>query len=167
MLSGISSWILSIVGVVIIGVLVDLILPEGEMQKYIKAIFSIIVVVIMVSPILKIDIDKIDFNKFIYNETSVELNQEYINKYNNQYKENLEKIIESTLKSNGFGGVIVKILLNLSNSDFEIEKVELDIKNLVININSPHIDKYKEMKAIVVSMLSIKEDKVAFNEWGK
>lgn len=164
MLSGISSWILSIVGIVIIGVLVDLILPDGEMQKYIKAVFSIIVVVIMVSPILQIDIDKIDFNKFIYNETSVELNQEYINNYNDKYRQNLEELLENALQINGFSNIDAKLYTNMSNKTFEVEKVELNIKNLVINANTVHIDKYKEMKAIVVSVLNVNEKKVVFNE---
>ena len=34
-----TSWILSIVGIVLLGVLIDLILPNGEIQKYIKSIF--------------------------------------------------------------------------------------------------------------------------------
>jgi len=166
MISGITSWILSIVGVVIIGVLVDIILPEGEMQKYIKAVFSVIVIVIMITPILQIDFNKIDFDKFLFNETSIELNQNYINNYNDKYKENVEEILKNSLKSNGFSNVDVEIYLNKSNTNFEINKVVLNIKNLVININSVHIDKYKEMKTIVVACLNIDENKVVFNEWG-
>ncbi|MBE5745860.1 MAG: stage III sporulation protein AF [Clostridiales bacterium] len=164
MISGITSWILSIVGVVIIGVLVDIILPEGEMQKYIKAVFSVIVIVIMITPILQIDFNKIDFDKFLFNETSIELNQNYINNYNDKYKENVEEILKNSLKSNGFSNVDVEIYLNKSNTNFEINKVVLNIKNLVININSVHIDKYKEMKTIVVACLNIDENKVVFNE---
>jgi len=164
MISGITSWILSIVGVVIIGVLVDIILPEGEMQKYIKAVFSVIVIVIMITPILQIDFNKIDFDKFLFNETSIELNQNYINNYIDKYKENVEEILKNSLKSNGFSNVDVEIYLNKSNTNFEINKVVLNIKNLVININSVHIDKYKEMKTIVVACLNIDENKVVFNE---
>lgn len=160
----ISSWIISIVGIVILGVLVDLILPEGQMQKYIKSIFSIIVVLTMVSPLLQIDIDKIDFDRFIYNETSVELNDNYLKNYNEDYKIALENLLIENLKEKGFSGVIVAISYNLSNTNFEIEKVELNIKNLVINTNQVHIDKYKEMRAIVVNMLNIKENIVVIYE---
>lgn len=161
----ITSWILSVVGIVIIGVLVDLILPEGEMQKYIKAVFSIFVVFVLISPVLKIDITQIDFNKFIYNDNSVNINEEYLKNYNNQYKLSLENTCETTLKSNGYANVDVEILINLSTTKFEIEKVYLNLKNLVINSNSVHIDKYKEIKSIIISILGVDENMVVINEW--
>ncbi len=34
------GWILSIVGIVFIGVILDIILPDGKTSKYIKHIFS-------------------------------------------------------------------------------------------------------------------------------
>lgn len=160
----ITSWLLSIVGIVVIGVLTDIILPEGEMQKYIKAIFSVFIVFVMISPILNIDLNKIDFNKFVYNQTSVEINDEYLKNYNNSYKESLEKLCEGQLKSQGFLNVKVEISLNLSINKFEIEKVDVNLKKLVINTNDVHIDKYREIKSIIISVLGIKEDKVVISE---
>lgn len=162
-----SSWIISIVGIVVLGVLMDLIMPDGEMRKYIKSIFSVFVVFIMINPVLKIDINKIDFNKFIYNESSVEINQNFLNNYNKEYKQSLELICEENLKNAGFSGVEVVICLDLSKTSFEIEKVKLDLKNLVINTNMVHIDKYKEMRNVVVSLLDLKEEKVVFDGWRK
>jgi len=164
MSSVISSWIISIIGIVVLGVLIDLVLPDGQMQKYIKSVFSIIIVLTMVSPLLNININEIDFNKFIYNEASVELNENYLKNYNEDYKIALENLVIDALKEDGFSGVVVEISYNLSNNKFEIEKVELDIKKLVINTNQVHIDKYKEMRAIVVKMLNIKEGIVVFYE---
>lgn len=167
MSSIISNWIISIVGVVILSVLIDLILPEGQMQKYIKSVFSVVIVLTMVSPILKIDISSIDFNKFIYNESSVEINTNYLNNYNEDYKKSLEEIVENALKDGGFLNVEVEISYNLSNNNFEIEKVKLDIKKLVINANQVHIDKYKEMQTIVENLLNVKEDLIVIYEWRK
>ena len=164
MSSIISNWIISIVGVVILSVLIDLILPEGQMQKYIKSVFSVVIVLTMVSPILKIDISSIDFNKFIYNESSVEINTNYLNNYNEDYKKSLEEIVENALKDGGFLNVEVEISYNLSNNNFEIEKVKLDIKKLVINANQVHIDKYKEMQTIVENLLNVKEDLIVIYE---
>ena len=156
----VTGWIVSIVGVVVLGVLIDIILPEGQMQKYIKSIFSVIVVLTMVSPLFNIEIGNINFDQFIYNESSVELNQNYLNNYNEDYKTSLQNLLEENLKENGFGGVKVEITYNLSNNNFEIEKVVLDIKKLVINTNQVHIDKYKEIRAITVKLLNVEEDVV-------
>ncbi len=161
-----GGWILSIIGIVLIGVIVDLILPDGEMQKYIKSIFLVFVVFVMINPILNFNIDKIDFNKFIYNSSSVEINENFLINYNKEYKKSLEKVCEASLENKGFKNVIVTIYLNMSTTKFEIKQVELNLKNLVINENSVHIDKYKEIKSIILSLLDIEENRVVF-KWVK
>lgn len=163
-MEAITGWLLGVVGIVLIGTLVDLILPDGEMQKYIKAIFSIVIVFVMISPIVNIDLNKIDFNKFIYNDSSVTINEKYLKNYNNIYKESLEKTCEMALKNSGFSGVKVNICLNMSITKFQIEKVEVNLKNLVIDTNKVHIDKYQEIKSVIISVLGVDEDKVVTSE---
>lgn len=161
----IMSWLLSVIGIVVIGVLINLILPEGEIQKYIKAIFSVFVVFIMIYPILNIDISKINYDEFFYNQTSVTVDEKYLENYKEKYRESLQNQCETVLNNNGYQNVRVEIYLNLSSEKFEIEKVYVNLKNLVINGNSVHIDKYKEIKSIIVSLLDVEEGKVIMNEW--
>lgn len=160
----IMSWLLSVIGIVVIGVLINLILPEGEIQKYIKAIFSVFVVFIMIYPILNIDISKINYDEFFYNQTSVTVDEKYLENYKEKYRESLQNQCETVLNNNGYQNVRVEIYLNLSSEKFEIEKVYVNLKNLVINENSVHIDKYKEIKSIIVSLLDVEEGKVIMNE---
>ncbi len=44
---------IGIVGVVSLGVLIEIVLPEGENTKYIRGIFSIIVIFVIVAPLPK------------------------------------------------------------------------------------------------------------------
>ena len=46
-----GNYILSIVGIVILGVIIDIMLVEGQMQKYIKSIFVIFVIFVIIAPI--------------------------------------------------------------------------------------------------------------------
>ena len=54
-MSAFSSWLLSVVGVVILGVLIDVVLPEGNVNKYIKAVFAFVIILVIISPLTKID----------------------------------------------------------------------------------------------------------------
>lgn len=164
MSSIITGWILSVLGVSILGVLVDIILPNGEMQKYIKSIFSILIVFSLIVPLLNIDINNLNFDNLIYNNASVELDNNYINSFNTQYKILLENNCEQLLEANGFSGVSVEIDMIMENNSFEIKKVELNLKNLVINQNEVHINKYTEMRNCITKYLDVKEDMVVFNE---
>ena len=49
-----TGYILSVLGIVIAGVFMDVILPSGTIAKYIKGIYSIFVVVVLVNPIMKL-----------------------------------------------------------------------------------------------------------------
>lgn len=46
-----ASWIMGIVVIAALGVLLDIILPEGETEKYVKGIFSILIIFVIISPL--------------------------------------------------------------------------------------------------------------------
>jgi stage III sporulation protein AF len=67
-----SAWIISIVGVISLGILLEIILPEGQTTKYVKGAFSLLVVFVIVAPIpafLKTDW-KLDFDSAQYDVDS-------------------------------------------------------------------------------------------------
>ncbi|MBQ8614967.1 MAG: stage III sporulation protein AF, partial [Clostridia bacterium] len=49
-----TGYILSILGIVVAGVFIDIIVPSGSINKYIRGIYSIFVVAVLVSPIMKL-----------------------------------------------------------------------------------------------------------------
>ena len=66
-----EKWIMSIVGVVILTALFELFMVEGETKKYIKGILSVIVIIVIISPLpnlLKKDYSADVFNQEIYDE---------------------------------------------------------------------------------------------------
>ena len=64
-MSSFSVWVLSIAGICVLSVLVELVLPEGQTRKYIKAIFSFFVIVVIVAPLPKIVKSGVDFDSII------------------------------------------------------------------------------------------------------
>ncbi len=46
-----SGWIMGIVGVICLSVLVDILLPDGQTNKYIKGIFALITLYVIISPL--------------------------------------------------------------------------------------------------------------------
>lgn len=45
------QWVLGVVGVVLLGVLVDVLLPKGQMSKYVKAIFTVLLIFVLLTPV--------------------------------------------------------------------------------------------------------------------
>jgi len=55
-------YIVSVAGISVLTVLLDIILPEGNIHKYIKSIFSVLVIIVVISPIVKTLKSDIDFD---------------------------------------------------------------------------------------------------------
>ena len=47
-----TAYILSVLGIVIAGVIIDVIIPAGSISVYIKSIYSIFVVAVIISPVI-------------------------------------------------------------------------------------------------------------------
>jgi stage III sporulation protein AF len=159
-----SAYILGVVGVVFLGVLVDVVMPEGEMNKYIKGMFGIVALFVIVSPVQKL-FDK-DFNieDVFYDATATQIDTDFLEATNKQIKTQLENTLIVKLSNSGFDEVVVEIECNLSETEFKVEKVYVDISNMVINQNMAHINKYVEIKNIVTEFLNVEESDVIINE---
>ena len=49
-----KAWIISIVCVIVLGVLLEIVLPKGKMAKYVKGTFALVVIFVIVSPLPKL-----------------------------------------------------------------------------------------------------------------
>ena len=70
-----TAWIFSIIGIIFLGVMLEIVIPDGKTNSFIKSIYSIILMFVIVNPIIKI------FNKDTLDLSSiniVENNQDII-----------------------------------------------------------------------------------------
>ncbi len=102
-----NAWLLSIVGVVSLGVLLEILLADGETAKYIKGVFALAVVLILVAPLPKFLNKDFDLNDFFGKEMQTQttfLNS--VNERKNQEREN-------------------RILTELKKSEIDVQKVRI------------------------------------------
>ena len=96
-----SAWLLSIVGVVSLGVLIELLLPEGENSKYIKGIFSVIVIFVIVSPLPKlVKGESVDW--FSPSGGEIQMDDTYYQSAKEDIQRKLIQSVEDKLKENGY-----------------------------------------------------------------
>lgn len=88
---------MSIVGVVAIGVLLDILLPSGEINKYIKGVFGIVVVFVIIIPLPKLV--KGDFLNFFDASQEIEIDEGYYSDTLKRRNEEREKATLSYLKT--------------------------------------------------------------------
>lgn len=164
MFSSVSSWILSIAGIVIISVIVELILPEGSINKYIRSIFSFLVVFVIVAPLPALVGKKFDYSQIISQEEFT-LQEDYLFQLNVYKTEALQEDLVNAINEAGYDNVQVNVSCNNYSTSFVIEAIYVELSNLVIMDNAEHtniIDIEKEILKLIVSYANVEERKVHF-----
>lgn len=134
MINWINSWLRGIVIAVIISTIIEMIIPNGNIKKYIKTVMGVYIIFVIISPIIsRITGEKINIAKYINSQTSKYEQKEIAtidtNAYIEQvYKENIKQDIMKKLGEKGY---------KIKKFEAEIETKEIDygkIKKLKIGI---------------------------------
>ncbi len=143
-----NAWLLSIVGVVSLGVLLEILLADGETAKYIKGVFALAVVLILVAPLPKFLNKDFDLNNFFGKEMQTQttfLNS--VNERKNQEREN-------------------RILTELKKSEIDVQKVRIfylrgDTDNIdVVKVYVKGDFEKDKIYKVVWDNLACKQDKI-------
>lgn len=166
MFSSLSAWIMSIAGVICLSVLVELVLPNGQMNKYIKGIFSFIIILVIVSPIPKLLHKNFDFSS-MFGTSEIKVQEDYLYQLNLDKVTAMQSAINKQIKEQGYLNVDTRIDSDIFASTIEIKAVYVDISRLVISENLSHKDiteVKKDMLTIVTTIVNINNERVVFNE---
>ena len=121
MVSFISSWAQQIIFAVIIGTILQMLLPEGKNKKYIKIVIGVYVLFAVISPVIGKNID-LNLDEFNLSANSAEssLDETSQDQINNLYTTNLKQDIILKLKNKGYGCENVDLKTNENYEVLEI-----------------------------------------------
>lgn len=155
----VSSWILSIAGVCIMSVLIDLFLPDGNTNMHIKTIFNFVIILVIITPLPSLLGKNFDTSSLFTNKEIV-LQQDYIYQLNRDKLTMLEEMIEKNLTDKGLKNVDISISADIFTTQMEIEAVYVDLSNLVIQENKQHINIENEVIETITSFVEIEKESI-------
>ena len=98
-----TAWLISIVGIVVIGVIVELLLTESNMSRFVRSIWGFFLLFVIVQPIpgflRNMDVGEID----------MDWDWGLIGQINNQSAEGLARVAQIALTNAGFENVIITV----------------------------------------------------------
>ena len=166
MISSMSAWIMSIAGVVCLSVLVELVLPNGQMNKYIKGIFSFIILLVIISPIPKLLKKDFDYSH-MFGESEIVVQEEYLYQLNLDKVSAMQKNINNEIESYGYKNVEARIDSDIFASQISIKAVYVDLSRLIISETAVHkniTDIKIDILSIVTANVNIEKERVVINE---
>lgn len=161
-----STWIAGIVGISVIGILVDIVVKSGETEKYVKGVFGLFTLFVIVSPLPKLLEQSFSFEEiFDFELQTTNVDDDYIEfvyekKYNNVEDALMEKIFDEYGIENEIDIYFVESCPEKIDLVYVILKkggIQQEIENKHINV---------EIAEKVSGALEINERKVIV-EWEK
>lgn len=148
-----TAWIVSIVGIVFLGVLVDVVAPNGKTNTIIKCVFGIFTLVVMISPV--ISLFKKDWN------IDMDIEYSFLNQLRDEKVQDLEIEIGEYLSQNNIP-CVVEIEAEYVANCLNISNVKIYISADVLNNMDEHINKYKHITSMVKKVVEVDEEIVIY-----
>ena len=164
MVSSISSWAQGIIIAIIVGSIIQMLLPENKNKKYIKLVIGVYILFYIINPVVG---KQLNFNEFSLDEylnVEAETNSEETNIYGNTVKETFKnKVIyniRSQLNSKGYESNNIKVEI-----DDECNILKIVIKDVCENNKKSNNDeKNNEESQIVINKVDTNIDSVDIKE---
>ena len=154
-----GAWLLKITGVIVLSTLSSLLIPNGQTKKYVKGIFALITLFVLVSPLPKLL--KSDFSGFpnaFDTATELEIDETFLyGVATNAYKTQ-ERNIEKFLKEKGIEAKVKFVVKSETSS-------EIDYVNVILSDKSFERDKSNSidigaLKGEISKFSGVPEDKL-------
>lgn len=152
-------WVLNLVGISLMGILIEILLPSGKTNKYIKGILSLVTISVVISPIISIFTNQSTIKNFF--DQDIVVDEQFVASTNQSSNQREEKLIESMLESQGYKGVEINIIPS-NDSQNKIEFVKICTKNMVIDSENSNIDIKGKITSLVSKRLKIDVGKIYY-----
>ncbi len=143
-----QAYMLSIVGVVVASVFIDLVMPVGQTSKYIKSIFAIFVIFVLASPVLNFVSDKEKIKDLVQSD-GYNLVDSYLENFYKSKVEAYENEILSVFESYDIHDIDVSIEYSVEHNDLIVKSVTVNLKNVVIGDKADNVNLYSLSNEII------------------
>lgn len=130
-----GAWLLKITGVIALSTLSALLLPNGQTKKYVKGIFALITLYVIISPLPKLlKSDFSDFPNAFENAVELEIDETFLYGVTTNAYKTRERNIEKFLKEKGVEAKVNIVVKSETSS-------EIDYVNVILSDKSSDSDK--------------------------
>ena len=149
-MSAVSSWLLSITCVILLSVLAEFVLPDGQVNKFIKVVFSFVILLVIILPLPTLIRSDFDLSNYMEQETS--LQDDFLEQVNLDKLNSLSESVNTQISNAGIKNVEVAIGGNIFAKTLEIYSIVADLRN--IEYDSSFTNKNIESaKAVIIQII--------------
>ena len=152
----VSGWIMSILGIVVLGTIVDLLMTKSRLKNVIRTVFATVSVLVIITPIPSIVENGFDIS-FSDILGGIELDQNFLEYADKMKIDAMKEAIEAALESEGISGAKAELSAEVNDNRIIVKRVVIDLSDSVIKDNLANINKYEFIKERVKSFTNNQE----------
>lgn len=156
-MSGISAWLLSITGVIILSVLCEFILPEGQINRYTRVIFAFVTLFVIISPLPSLLNKEIDFSFPSYDYT---LQDDYLYEINLNKLNAIQSDLQSEMENAGIYNIKISIGANAYSENLEIYSIYVELCDISFSADfeNKNIQEAKRVVEEIIGNIALLQD---------
>jgi len=160
----ILGWILGILSIVLLGTVLDLLLANSRMSKYIRSIFAAVTILVIVLPLPSLIQNGINFENNFIIQNDFDLDSGFLDFANRAKLRSLSVGVERQLESDGIRGVKITIDGSVEGMEINVERVTANLTNVVIDSSLGHINRNELIINKISEYLQIEKGRIVINE---
>lgn len=159
------SVIIIIISLAGVSELAAILAPEGKTKKLLNFIYAVVAVFAVASGVQEAFLG-ISGTLFLGGQNSVQtaLVEKYDENLSDFYSNYYFSKAKTALKKEGIGLIYAKISLGRDSGDFAVKKIEINVSDLVIIGENPHINISQRSKEILQTLFSAEKTEVFISD---
>ena len=148
--------LVTLVSVVFVAIILEFIIPNSSFNKYIKVVLGMVLINVVLASFIEFKDSFSDDKDSILSSTLYNINKAKL--------DSIMANITYLLKTQDLGDVEVEIECDLYSSSFNIDKINVDISNLVLNGDVSIIHIKDKIQKLILTASLVDSNKVVFYE---
>ena len=136
-----GEWLVGIVGIISLGLLLEILLPEGQTSKYVRGAFSLLVILVVISPIPKLLGGEYNLD---LTGVNYDIDLDYVQQASSQYTNIIEDNVENVLKEQGINSVVEIVVKDGSVKDVDFVLIKIFLSRIDENQENTYITMSKD-----------------------
>ena len=136
-----GEWLVGIVGIISLGLLLEILLPEGQTSKYVRGAFSLLVILVVISPIPKLLGGEYNLD---LTGVNYDIDLDYVQQTSSQYTNIIEDNVENVLKEQGINSVVEIVVKDGSVKDVDFVLIKIFLSRIDENQENTYITMSKD-----------------------
>lgn len=145
-----TFWLVSIVGIVGLTLLVDIIVPEGQSNKYIKGVMAAVTMLVLIQPLPAVLNGSLDIGEYFDTEDAY-IDERLADELTKIKSAQIESSVSALLDGKGIKNTIVDVVFE---NEFDYIVI-INLRNVVIDKNLNHIFSSKLVSSYLEKELGI------------